>query len=719
MIKKAFKSVFIVTIVMIIFMFVDCKYDLNISKIDSLSAAALPVKIERLNNNSKILIVGDSRMRDICYSINKDDSCLTYGGGRYYPYQVDQNRKINSKEYQDLAKKTIDEVVHKYGTINVFVVATINDYWYGQDIAKKGALEMLSFANSLKEHNERARVYVCSLIKTETGTTADYYNDFVKEQIKTKYNNLQYLDITPDSINYSDGVHFKENTSADINNKFKKVATSDKCKIELTNKKISQSNNQKSSSKYRLTCNQQRSIKGIKINNGANISNPAINNKVLTGDITNLNQNRNYEIEITDSLGYYYSYKFSPVDELFLDSLPAGKCPVAPSINGVLVNGSSTEYDTKRVKYIINTSNLSEKEIKNLYLVYKAYKKDNITFYNINGNPKAEKIGTWYTGYVIPVTALSKDGDKYKKDIAFNNYYYTALYSGSKLCYFKFIVEDGYEMNNNFRRYKLSTLSITTKKGLINGYSSSIRITSSDKKVFDSYGADAISCKATSMSAKNGTGNNKTSTITMTKKNLKGTFKLKIPDRYWETGYLLNPVTGKNTPLAKTKKMTRTSNTIQSDGKKSYGVEIFKKEGSKVYAMDSGTVKVVSNGNSHKHNYGKYIQIQSRINGEEYIHSYAHLKDVKVNVNDRVYKGQIIGTVGKEGYKNKPLKEPLLFVSITHTGKKYSEALLLNNFVGRNLSYVNVTSKNYSDFQKYIDDKRIPDYNKYCTNNKK
>ena len=155
--------------------------------------------------------------------------------------------------------------------------------------------------------------------------------------------------------------------------------------------------------------------------------------------------------------------------------------------------------------------------------------------------------------------------------------------------------------------------------------------------------------------------------------------------------------------------MTMAKVTTNKNGKRMYGVELSAKEGDKVYAMDSGTVLNSKSIYTSKCNFGNYVQIISTINDKEYIQTYIHLKDLNVKKGDRVYKGQVIGTVGKNNKTN-----PLLFISLAIKGSKYNYAVLINNFIGRKFSYGNINLKSYKYFQSYMNDNVLGKYNMYC-----
>ncbi len=412
-----------------------------------------------------------------------------------------------------------------------------------------------------------------------------------------------------------------------------------------------------------------------------------------------------------------------------LEKMEDGRCPVAPTINPVLLSGST--YRTDKVEYSVNISNLTEAEQNKLYILAQPYDKSRVlTYTRLVGNKgktekKKEKIGVYKNAKSYPLKSiLKKSGERYTKVINTDEAYHITLYSGGKKCYDNFFVKDGYNFVNNYKKYVLSKYNIVTSKGIVKGAMSNAKVKSSDSKVFKvNNKIDELSLKAAFYGAKDGSEKNKSAVIKMTNGNLSGTFKVTIPDRYLRTTYLSNPLTGGNTAIGKAK-LKKASNTKDKNGNKLYGVEFVKnpktkkalKVNDKVYAMDSGTVTTARAKQSSKDTYGYIVRIKSTVNSEEneiFIHSYAHLNKLYVKKGMRVHKGQVIGTVGKTGKKGKNLSKPTLYVTLDHINlNKKSEVLLLNNFIGRNLSYsvVNNDDKNYKAFQSYIENKDLCKY---------
>ena len=415
-----------------------------------------------------------------------------------------------------------------------------------------------------------------------------------------------------------------------------------------------------------------------------------------------------------------------------VDNMPDGRCPVAPNITGV--KSSNSNYVTNKVNYSVSiASDMTEEEINKLYIVEASYNgKRKLSYTRLVGNKgksekKKEQVGVYNTQKVTKlVNAMTKTSTGYKKTITSNDAYYIALYSGGKRCYVNYIVKDGYTFVNNYKKYTLSRYNIVTSKGVVKGVATNAKATSSDNRVFKvNNNLTHVSLKAASYNAKNGSEKNKTATITIKNNKLTGTFKVKIPDRYIRSTYLGNPLTGGYADKIGKGSLKKASNTKDKNGNKLYGIEFTKnpktkkalKVGDKVYAMDSGTVTTARAKEGNKDTYGYLVRIKTVVNSEKneiFIQSYAHLGKLYVKKGMRIHKGQVIGTVGKTTKKGKSLKKPTLYVTFDHINKSNkSEVLLLNNFIGRNLSYeaVNNTDNNYKAFQIYISDSNLCKYN--------
>jgi len=72
--------------------------------------------------------------------------------------------------------------------------------------------------------------------------------------------------------------------------------------------------------------------------------------------------------------------------------------------------------------------------------------------------------------------------------------------------------------------------------------------------------------------------------------------------------------------------------------------------GTEIYSVTDG--KVVSIVNDEI--YGNYIEIESEIEGKKYTFRYSHLSEIKVNVDDTVYKEDVIGLSGETGRATAP-----------------------------------------------------------------
>lgn len=88
-----------------------------------------------------------------------------------------------------------------------------------------------------------------------------------------------------------------------------------------------------------------------------------------------------------------------------------------------------------------------------------------------------------------------------------------------------------------------------------------------------------------------------------------------------------------------------------------YGLDIAAGDGTSIVAAESGTVILVKNECTHNYGkssscgcgggYGRYVIID---HGGTYATLYGHCSDIKVNVGDKVERGQVIAEVGSTGY---------------------------------------------------------------------
>ena len=388
-----------------------------------------------------------------------------------------------------------------------------------------------------------------------------------------------------------------------------------------------------------------------------------------------------------------------------LNKLKEGKCPVAPTIEGVLLNGSNSNYDLGKIKVSFNTNGLSESDINNLYIVDKAYIAETSS-YTKNGVKSQEKIGKLTKAQVNKLTSViqKKSDGKYEKVISFNGLYLIKLYSGSKLCYKDYVIKDNFTINDYTRNYLLSNYNIVTSKGVVRGMSTNVKMTSSNEKILKIVNSNSYALKSTGMNALNGSEKEKSTKITFANSSISGSFVLKLPDRYWVTGYLSNPLSGGNDSVSKETSLSKSKYIRNSNKEYIFGTDIKTKKNENVYAMDSGTVTYVRKKSSNNDTYGKFVQITSVIDGKSYIHSYDNLSSINVKDGDRVHKNQVIGKTSDD----------VLFVSLNYKDGKDYYNILLSSLIGRNVSYMNINTENYLCYQSFVDD-----YSKCSTSNSK
>ena len=472
--------------------------------------------------------------------------------------------------------------------------------------------------------------------------------------------------------------------------------------------------------RYELLCAEKSKMKSIEVSNGAKTKLIKGTKKKFKGKITNMKTATAYSLTIVLTNGKTYTKNFnsnstSDANAVDLSKLEPGTCPAAPMIEGVF-NSKTKKYATNKFKITISTEGLTDSEINNLYIVERTYDSKRNIIYKINGKKVKENVGRWNdrTYHKLTSTYMAS-GKRYYKTIMFNTYHGIIIYSGSNRCYTNYFVENGKTLVNTNRKYRLARYNIVTTKGIARGYGNS-NVTISDTKVLRDNGKNVSSCKAFGQDAKSGNENDKKTKVTITLGNITGSFYIKIPGNYMSTGFLQHPLykNGNNKDTGIKKGYEKAKNTVKSNGKTAYGIELEAKEGSAVYAMGSGKVVKVRKTLSDKDSYGYYVVIQTTINNNLYTFTYAHLKTIGVKAGDRVYKGQQIGTVGKTGKKGSNLKKAMLYVFATvkgSNGKYYG--LTINNFIGRNLSYANANITHL--LRKYIENGDLTLNNLYCT----
>ena len=453
---------------------------------------------------------------------------------------------------------------------------------------------------------------------------------------------------------------------------------------------LSFSNIKKTTATYKISCKKKTvTVKSVSISLRGKIAKPSKNKKakLLSGKMTNLKNNSTYVVKVKLSDGVTYKKKFTTkkasITETKLKKLPKGNCPVAPTV---------TLTKTGKVKISTNIGALTAAEKKNLYIVSKAYRTFNYKYTYGNGKTGYDKkYGEFKEPSIALITSKwtknSKDANKYSKTYNTGDFYYTSIWSGGKKCYVNYFVKDGVTIDNATRKFILSRYNIITKDKIIRGTIAGTKAKSSDSKVFKiKKNLTKESFKATASNAKTGheKAANKTATVTLTNSLGTGSFKLMLRNRYWQTSYLLNPLTGKNTKITSSsvysgsyKKYGKAKHTKKS-GKTVNGLELKTSANKKVYAMDSGTVSLIKTTSNSK-NTGKTIYVTSTVNDHKYIHVYSNLKNISVKKGERVYKGQKIATT-KKGF---------LYVTINFVNpdNNKSVGMLASNFIGQDKSY--------------------------------
>lgn len=97
-------------------------------------------------------------------------------------------------------------------------------------------------------------------------------------------------------------------------------------------------------------------------------------------------------------------------------------------------------------------------------------------------------------------------------------------------------------------------------------------------------------------------------------------------------------------------RILRGFNAFLDDGSKNEGLDIYAPLGSTITAAAAGTVATVVN-QSTALDYGRYVQISSRLGALTYLVTYTQLQDIKVKVGQQIEVGNVIGSSSWETIK--------------------------------------------------------------------
>lgn len=278
-----------------------------------------------------------------------------------------------------------------------------------------------------------------------------------------------------------------------------------------------------------------------------------------------------------------------------------------------------------------------------------------------------------------------KNNDYMEYTLSNINYRKVSIYSGGSLCKEYYILKDDITLNDMYHEYDFSKYIIITEDGLVHGINSNIKSNSSAfiigkisiKNAYDESGAR----------------------ITFEENDKVAHINFNIPKEYVST-YLLHPLNMDD--KFDDKSLSKSNNTLNNEGDYVAGLEIYAKEGTNVYAMDTGEVVDVVLTPNNKGTYGCRIIIKSTYNNKNYYFTYAHLKkgSILVKKGDLVLKGDVIAKVGKTSSINKNLNKSLLYVGMTYEYNNEYYPILLSNFINKKESYSNIDINNYKDYQK-------------------
>lgn len=165
------------------------------------------------------------------------------------------------------------------------------------------------------------------------------------------------------------------------------------------------------------------------------------------------------------------------------------------------------------------------------------------------------------------------------------------------------------------------------------------------------------------------------------------------------TGTLTSPINSKDTNKEMKQRMQMNSKTLYyNSGYYHGGSDVPVETGTKVYAMDGGTVQTAAYklgvGGANPTGYGNYVIIKHVIDGKTFYTIYAHLSKVNVKANDTVSQGQLIGESGNTGNSTGPHLHIELVTDISVLGHTANCVHILT------LDYIG-TGKSYKDASGY------------------
>ena len=165
------------------------------------------------------------------------------------------------------------------------------------------------------------------------------------------------------------------------------------------------------------------------------------------------------------------------------------------------------------------------------------------------------------------------------------------------------------------------------------------------------------------------------------------------------TGTLTSPIDPKDTNKDMIGRMNMSSRTLYyNNGNYHGGSDVPVSTGTKIYAMDGGTVQTAAYktgvGGANPKGYGNYVIIKHVIDGKPFYTIYAHLSKVNVKANDSVSQGQLIGESGNTGNSTGPHLHMELVTDISVLGHTANCVHILT------LDYIG-TGKSYKDASGY------------------
>lgn len=203
------------------------------------------IGVSYYSKKSNCLWIGDSRMIQM-YKYSGKDSVVACWGGHYCSMCDGVKGRIDNAERMNAIKKIVKKTIRKFGSINVILVPTINDYT-GPRSAKWTVSNYMYVYKRIKKLSKKVHLITPSLISKYGGTSTYSFNKKIKGKV------MHYLPVTFKAKHYllsaGDRVHFSRTGLKYLKKRVRSVISD---AGDSTSKRVSSSVEQKSLKLTRL-----------------------------------------------------------------------------------------------------------------------------------------------------------------------------------------------------------------------------------------------------------------------------------------------------------------------------------------------------------------------------------------------------------------------------------------------------------------------------------